>query len=115
MAPLTLTILGAGPAGPNAGGANSGYLLRQGDDAVVMDCGSGTAGRVPLHVPVNQLAGVAISHLHPDHYFDLVPLYYMLRFGEPRAAGQSSRLPVYLPPDGRAFLNRLGEQIADKS
>lgn len=114
MAPLTLTILGAGPAGPNAGGANSGYLLRQGEAAVVMDCGSGTAGRIPLHVPVNRLMGVAISHLHPDHYFDLVALYYMLKYGEPRPADVSPLLPVFAPPGGREFLRRFGTLIAEK-
>ena len=114
MAPLTLTILGAGPAGPNAGGANSGYLLREGDHAVVMDCGSGTAGRIPLHVPVNRLTGVAISHLHPDHYFDLVALYYMLKYGEPRPADVLRLLPVFVPPGGCEFLRRFGTVIADK-
>lgn len=114
MAPLTLTILGAGPAAPNPGGACSGYLLRQGESAVLMDCGSGIAGRVAQHVPANRLRGVAISHLHPDHYFDLVPLYYMLKFGEPRPADVEPRLAVYLPPGGREFLSRLGQHIADK-
>ena len=56
-----------------------------------MDCGSGIAGRIPQHVPANRLHGVAISHLHPDHYFDLVPLYYMLKFGEPRPPDVSTR------------------------
>ena len=114
MGPLTLTILGAGPAGPNAGGANSGYLLRQGEDAVVMDCGSGTAGRIPLHVPVNRLAGVTISHLHPDHYFDLVALYYLLKYGEPRPADLSARVPAFVPPGGAEFLRQFGQLIANK-
>jgi ribonuclease BN (tRNA processing enzyme) len=77
-----------------------------------MDCGSGVAGQIPLHTPVHRLHGVAISHLHPDHYFDLVPLYYMLRFGEPRPADLDARLAVYVPPGGREFLSRLGELIA---
>jgi len=97
MAPFTLTILGAGPAGPNPGGVNSGYLLRQGDDTVLMDCGAGTAGRIPLHVPVNRLTAVAVSHLHPDHYFDLVALYYMLKYREARAADVSPLLPLFVP------------------
>jgi ribonuclease BN (tRNA processing enzyme) len=112
MAALTLTILGAGPAAPNPGGACSGYLLRQGDHAVLMDCGSGIAGRIPAHVPVNELDGVVISHMHPDHYFDLVPLYYMLRFGEPRPAHLPPRLAVWVPPGARQFLRELGQLIA---
>jgi ribonuclease BN (tRNA processing enzyme) len=110
MAPLTLTILGAGPAAPNPGGANSGYLVRQGDTAVLLDCGPGTAGQIALHVPPEQLTGAAISHFHPDHYFDLVALYYLLRFGPPRDAP----LPVWLPPGGRDFLDRFGQLVADR-
>jgi ribonuclease BN (tRNA processing enzyme) len=115
MGPLTLTILGAGPAAPNPGGANSGYLLRQADTSVVVDCGPGTAGRIALHVPVNRLTGAVISHLHPDHYFDLVALYYLLRFGEPRPDSLPRRLPVWVPPGGCEFLHRLGQLIADKT
>lgn len=105
-----LTILGAGPAAPNPGGANSGYLVRQGDTAVLMDCGPGTAGQIALHLPPEQLTGVAISHFHPDHYFDLVALYYLLKFGPRRA----DRLPVWLPPGGRDFLDRFGLLVAEK-
>src|SRR5262249_27519410 len=50
-------------------------------------------------------------HFHPDHYFDLVALYYLLKFGEPRAA----RLPVWIPPDGRHFLDRFGRVISNKT
>src|SRR3984893_16768387 len=114
MAALTLTILGAGPAAPNPGGACSGYLLRPGTSAVLIDCGSGIAGRIAPQVPVNRLRGVAISHLHPDHYFDLIPLYYMLKFGERRPPDVEPRLAAYVPPGGREFLSRLGEHIAAK-
>ena len=108
MAPLTLTILGAGPAAPNTGGACSGYLVRENGSAVLIDCGSGVAGRIGQHVPPRELRGVAISHLHPDHYFDLVPLYYILKFGEPRPDHLEQRLPVFVPPGGRAFLQSPG-------
>lgn len=116
MPPLGLTVLGAGPAAPNTGGACSGYLLREGQTAVLLDCGSGIAGRISQHLPPSHLHGVAISHLHPDHYFDLVPLYYVLKFGfgPPRPAELGPRLPLYVPPGGRAFLRQLGQLIADK-
>jgi len=114
MAPLTLTILGASPAAPNPGGACSGYLLRAGETAVLMDCGAGTAGRIAQHVAPNRLQAVAISHLHPDHYFDLVQLYYILKFGEPRPADVSPRLPLFLPPGGKDFMRKFGKLISDK-
>lgn len=115
MAALTLTVLGAGPAGPNPGGANSGYLVREADQAVLIDCGAGIAGRIPLHIAVNRLKGVAISHLHPDHYFDLVALYYMLKYGEPRPADQPPLLPVFVPPGGREFLREFGKLISNRA
>ena len=105
-----MTILGSGPAAPNPGGGNSGYLLRHGGTAVVMDCGPGTAGQIALHLPPADLTGVAISHLHPDHYFDLVALYYILKYNTQR----SQRLPVWVPPGARDFLDRFGQLIADK-
>jgi ribonuclease BN (tRNA processing enzyme) len=88
--------------------------VRHAATAVLVDCGPGTAGRLALHVRPQALTGVAISHLHPDHYFDLVQLYYMLRFGDPRPSTVPPRLPVYVPPGGRAFLDRLGQLIADR-
>jgi ribonuclease BN (tRNA processing enzyme) len=115
MAALTLTILGASPAAPNDAGACSGYLLRKDGSAVLMDCGSGVAGRIAEYVPPRLLHGVAISHLHPDHYFDLVPLYYLIKFGEPRPASLGPKLALYVPPGGRAFFGKLGELIADRT
>src|ERR671934_2905797 len=98
MASLSLTVLGAGPAAPNVGGACSGYLVRDGEANALLDCGSGVAGRIAQHLPPNQMRGIAISHLHPDHFFDLVPLYYILKFGEPRSAQFGARLPLHVPP-----------------
>jgi ribonuclease BN (tRNA processing enzyme) len=77
---------------------------------VLVDCGPGTAGRIALHVPPQQLDAVVISHLHPDHFFDLVQLYYLLRFGPPRAA----RLPLLVPPAATTFLADFGELISTR-
>jgi ribonuclease BN (tRNA processing enzyme) len=79
-----------------------------------MDCGAGTAGRIALHVAPNRLQGVVISHLHPDHYFDVVQLYYMLKFGEPRPAELSPRVPLFLPPGGQEFMRAFGRLISDR-
>jgi ribonuclease BN (tRNA processing enzyme) len=114
MAPLTLTILGGSPAAPNVGGACSGYLVQQDGTAVLMDCGSGIAGRLVERLPANRLHGVAISHFHPDHYFDLVPLYYQIKFGDARPNDLPELVPLFVPPGGRAFLREFGQLISDK-
>jgi ribonuclease BN (tRNA processing enzyme) len=115
MAPMTVTILGAGPAAPNAGGACSGYLLQEDQRTVLIDCGSGVAGRLVKHVRANQLGGVAISHFHPDHYFDLVPLYYQIKFDASGPPGPERRVPLYVPPGGHEFLSQFGAVIATRS
>jgi ribonuclease BN (tRNA processing enzyme) len=47
---------------------------------------------------------VVISHMHADHFIDLIPLRYALRYGERRRA---AKLPVYLPPGGTALLRAM--------
>jgi ribonuclease BN (tRNA processing enzyme) len=107
MEPLTLTILGASPAYPNPGGVCSGYLVRNGETNVVLDCGSGVVGRLRQELPLSQVDAVVISHLHADHYFDLVPFYYTLRYVDPTPAP----IPLHVPPGGRAHLRRVGELV----
>ena len=50
MAPLTVTILGAGPAAPNAGGACSGYLVQDDGRSVRPNVGAGELERARDHV-----------------------------------------------------------------
>lgn len=107
---FTLTILGAGPAVPNAGGASSGYLLRHRGQAVLAECGSGVVGNLLRHLKATELQGVAISHLHADHYFDFVPLYYGLKFGQ-RSSRSPARLPFYVPPGGQQHLRDLARLV----
>jgi ribonuclease BN (tRNA processing enzyme) len=108
---LALTVLGASPAYPNPGGACSGYLLRHGERALLLDCGSGVVGRLRQHIRAGQVAAIVISHLHPDHYADLIPYVYVLRYVDP----PSAPIPLHLPPGGRARLARLGELVSGES
>lgn len=109
---FTLTVLGGGPAMPNAGGACAGYLLRFGETSVVVDLGSGVAGRLRAQQRLQDLDAIVISHLHADHHFDLVPVYYGLKFGEPRSPEKGTRTPLYVPPGGRSYLGRLGRVVS---
>ena len=108
MEPTKLTILGSSPAWTNPGGAGSGYLLRHGTTAVQMEAGSGTFGRLRAVLPVDQLSGVIISHVHGDHFLDLVPLCYGLRYGKLRGA---MPLPVYIPPGSMSFLRDFARSL----
>ena len=71
------------------GQAASGYLVESDTQRILVDCGSGIATELRAHDP-GPLTAIVISHLHADHWFDLVPLHYAIRYGSWRgpAAGR---------------------------
>lgn len=78
---MRLTVLGAGPAYTDRIGATGAcYLVSDGATHIVLDLGQGSLPRLFAAIPPTDLAAVAISHLHPDHYIDLVPLRHYLRY-----------------------------------
>jgi ribonuclease BN (tRNA processing enzyme) len=78
---VELTVLGAGPAYTNRPGATgAAYLVRSGPSAILLDLGQGSFPRLIAELEPSDLAAVFISHLHPDHFIDLVPLRHYLRY-----------------------------------
>lgn len=106
---VELTILGASPALPNPGGASSGYLVREDDTALLVDCGHGVVGVLRTVLDVRGLSSIVISHMHPDHFFDLVPLSYAYHFGNLPA------VPLYLPPNGLPIMSALEKAVGLES
>ena len=94
---LELIVLGAGPAySDQPGSVGSAYLVRVGDDAVLLDLGQGAFPALAHSIEPSRLRGVFISHLHPDHFIDLIPLRHYLC----RAEFQPSRRLRVLAPMG---------------
>ena len=82
---MQLDVIGAGPAytdRPAATGAS--YLVRLGDSSVLLDLGHGSFARLAGILDPATLDAVVISHLHPDHFIDLVALRHYLRWEKPR-------------------------------
>ena len=77
---MRLTVLGKSPAWQDAGGACSGYLLEDGDSSVLIDCGNGVFSKLRQFRDYTRLDAVVISHLHADHFLDLVPYAYALTY-----------------------------------
>jgi ribonuclease BN (tRNA processing enzyme) len=76
---MDLTIIGAGPAYTDRrGAASSSYLVRFGDAALLLDLGQGAFANLAATVEPSGLAAVIVSHLHPDHFVDLVALRHYL-------------------------------------
>src|SRR4029453_13828731 len=81
-APVSLLVLGAGPAYTDRIGATgAAYLVRAGGKTLLLDLGQGSFPRLAAALDPSTVDLVAISHLHPDHFIDLVPLRHCLRWG----------------------------------
>ena len=78
---MHLLVLGAGPAYTDRPGATgASYLVRHGPTRVLLDIGQGSFTTLAATLEPSTVDLVAISHLHPDHFIDLVPLRHYLRW-----------------------------------
>ncbi len=93
---MEFTVLGAGAAFPRAGGACSGFLVRGGGASIWMDAGNGTFSRLQEVATWRALDAMIITHGHPDHIADVIPLMYAMGFDD---NPPDEPLPVYAPPD----------------
>ena len=76
-----LVVLGAGPAFTDrAGATGAAYLLRHPDGMILLDLGQGSFPRLAGEMEPSRLDAILVSHLHPDHFVDLVPLRHYLRW-----------------------------------
>ncbi len=73
-------MLGKSPSWQDAGGACSGYLVEEGEFALLLDCGNGVFSKLRQLRDYVDVSAVLISHLHADHFLDLVPFSYALRY-----------------------------------
>ena len=76
-----LHVLGAGPAYTDRpGSTGAAYLVRDGATSLLLDLGQGSFPKLAAVLEPSTLDLVAITHLHPDHFIDLVPLRHYLRW-----------------------------------
>jgi ribonuclease BN (tRNA processing enzyme) len=98
---MKLTVVGCSGSMPGPDSAASCYLLEADGYRVLLDLGNGAFGPLQRYLNPTEVDAVVISHLHGDHFLDLVPMVVALRF-HPRRAGRTVRL---IAPDG--ILDRL--------
>ena len=106
---MRITVLGKSPSWQDAAGACSGYLVQEEDFDLVLDCGNGVFSKLRRFCDYVDVDAVLISHLHADHFLDLVPFSYALTYAprqQPVAVGglaghRSSRPPAPVRAGGR--------------
>lgn len=109
-------MLGKSPAWADAGGACSGYLIEDGDTTVLLDCGSGVFAKLRERVDYVDVDAVVLSHLHADHFIDVIPYAYALLLtprqqpvpvaGHP-GTDEPARPRLIAPPGAGAMLGSL--------
>ena len=70
----------------------------------MLDLGCGALGKLQLKMHYADLDAIVVSHMHADHFFDLVPLRYGMKYG---ARPSATRMPLWLPRGGRETLEGL--------
>jgi ribonuclease BN (tRNA processing enzyme) len=106
---MKLTVIGGSAACPNPGDAGSSYLVTHDGFSLLLDCGPDSISKLRQHAELRKIGAVLISHLHSDHTLDLVPFRYGLRYIR---GARGPQVPLWMPPDGRAFLDQLGRVFA---
>ena len=77
-------------------GACSGYLVEEDGICLLVDCGNGVFGKLRRYRDYGAVDAVVISHLHADHFLDLVPYSYALTYAPKRQP-----VPIQRWPGGR--------------
>jgi ribonuclease BN (tRNA processing enzyme) len=91
---MKLTIIGSAGTFPAPASGCSSYLLEQDGFRLLLDVGNGSTGALQEACGLLGPDAVVVSHLHGDHYLDLVTYTYARRY---HPQGAAPILPVYGP------------------
>ncbi|MGH2906553.1 MAG: MBL fold metallo-hydrolase [Solirubrobacterales bacterium] len=117
---MRITVLGKSPAWQDAGGACSGYLVEDASTCVLLECGNGVFAKLRRVRDYTRTDAIVISHMHADHFFDLIPYAFALAYAprqQPVPVARWSgtedppRPPLYLPPKGLQVANNVAAAI----
>ena len=97
---MKLTIVGCAGSFPGPDSPASCYLVEAPFEGrtfrLLVDLGSGAFGPLQRYCDVRDIDVIALSHLHPDHCFDMSAYYVVSRY---HPDGALPRIPV-LAPEG---------------
>jgi ribonuclease BN (tRNA processing enzyme) len=113
---VRITVLGKSPSWQDADGACSGYLIEEDGTTVLLDCGNGVFSKLRRFRDYIAVDAVVISHLHADHFLDLVPFSYALTYAPRQQPVPVDRWPgtdaparpkLYAPAGAKEIFRRV--------
>jgi ribonuclease BN (tRNA processing enzyme) len=126
---VRITVLGKSPSWQDVDGACSGYLVEEAGTCLLLDCGNGVFSKLRRFCDYVDVDAVVISHLHADHFLDLVPFAYALTYAPRQQPVAVDRWPgtdsparpaLHVPAGARATFRRVvgawgNEDLIDKA
>jgi len=100
---MRLTVIGCSGSMPGPEGPASCYLVEADGFRALLDLGSGALGPLQRHCAVGDVDAVLLSHLHPDHCMDMLPLYVARTYDPHR---RYDPIPVHGPAGAAEHLAR---------
>ena len=91
---MRVTVVGCSGSLPGLGNAASCYLVEADGFRLLLDLGNGAVGPLQAYCDLGEVDAVLLTHLHPDHCMDLLPLY-VARTYDPRR--DYPVIPVHAP------------------
>ena len=113
---MRITVLGKSPSWQDVDGACSGYLIEEQGYCLLVECGNGVFSKLRRFVDYVDVDAVVISHLHADHFLDLVPFSYALTYAPRQQSVPVDRWPgtdhparpvLHAPPGARDCFRRV--------
>ena len=109
---LAVTVLGSAAMYSTPERACSGYLIETSSKKVWMDAGGGTWLHLQGLMEQDHLAGIVLTHRHPDHTLDLFQCFHARRYG---GSEPLDEIPLWAPAETidrlLAFSSELDESF----
>ncbi|HEY5342019.1 MAG TPA: MBL fold metallo-hydrolase [Candidatus Aquilonibacter sp.] len=108
---MRVRVVGSSASVPRPGRACSCHLVRARGTNILLDMGTGALANLRLVMDYPDLDAIIISHMHADHFLDLIPLRYGLKYGP---LLRDDRMPIWLPPGGEQQLRALAKTFSSE-
>ena len=90
--------------------ACAGYLVDLGREKIWLDAGAGTWRNLLAQIEYDELTGIILTHVHPDHTTDVLQAYHALRYGQAEALPV---IPLWAPQETIDHLETFSKGIGE--